>query len=104
MNRHEPVPRPAARRPALAVLLLALAGCTHNLVPTERAQRGEDGDHDRYGVKTVGDVCTFSNADPVPVSGIGLVEGLDGTGSPAPPGAYRQALEQDLLKQRVPDV
>jgi hypothetical protein len=103
MNRHKAGPLTAGllRAGALAVLT-ALAGCTHN--ERVRGQRGEDGEHERYPLKTVGDVSSFGNADPIPVSGIGLVEGLDGTGSPAPPGGYRQALEHELRKQRMPNV
>src|SRR5262245_483901 len=103
MNRHKAGPLTAGllRAGALAVVA-ALAGCTHN--ERVRGQRGDDGEHERYPLKTVGDVSSFGNADPIPVSGIGLVEGLDGTGGPAPPGGYRQALEQELRKQRLPNV
>ena len=64
----------------LGVLLATLLGCTR---PQARGQREEESDRERYPVKLVGDVTTFSNADPIPVHGVGLVEDLDGTGGPA---------------------
>lgn len=84
----------------LALLLATLVGC---LEPKPRGQREEESDRERYPVKLVGDVTTFANADPVPVHGVGLVEDLDGTGGPAPPGGLRDTLEHDLQTQRVPD-
>lgn len=94
--------RGGLRLGTLAVLLAGMLGCSAK--PQVRSQSAEESDRDRYPVKTVGDVTTFSNADPIPVSGVGLVEGLEGTGGPAPAGGYRQMLEHDLQKQRVPRV
>ena len=87
----------------LGSMLALMLGCSSR-PNTGRAQIAEESDRDRYPVRTVGDVSTFSNAQPLPVSGVGLVEGLDGTGGPAPKGGYRQMLENDLRKQRVPKV
>jgi hypothetical protein len=87
-------------RISLAALLATLVGCTQ---PQARGQREEESDRERYPVKLVGDVTTFANAEPVPVHGVGLVEDLDGTGAPAPPGGFRDTLEHDLQTQRVPD-
>jgi hypothetical protein len=99
-------PRPRASGLLAAVLgslLATMLGCSSR--PDQgRAQIAEENDRDRYPVRTVGDVSTFSNADPLPVSGVGLVEGLDGTGGPAPASGYRKMLESDLLKQRVPKI
>jgi hypothetical protein len=58
---------------------------------TEKEKEGE--------VKTIGDVSSIANADPVPVTGVGLVIGLDGTGASAPPGPYRTMLEDQLRKR-----
>src|SRR5437016_1914230 len=82
----------------LAAVLLGLCGCTG---PQVRSQSEEEPDPGpRYpDVKTVGDITDFGNADPMPVGGVGLVEGLDGTGGDAPGGGYRGALEE-LLKKR----
>ena len=110
MMRRESVPRKRPRPSAggflaavFGSLLAGMLGCSSrpNVV---RPQSAEESDRDRYPVKTVGDVSTFSNAEPMPVSGVGLVEGLDGTGGPAPAGSYRQMLENDLRKQRVEKV
>ena len=48
---------------------------------------------------TIGKKITFANADPMPVSGIGLVVGLDGTGGGAPVGPLRTMLENHLRQQ-----
>src|SRR5947209_1213910 len=98
MNRRDPVarpavagarplPRPSAAAPrrapgvccllagALASLLAGQLGCSG---PQVRGQREEESDRERYPLKLVGDVSTFGNARPIPVSGVGLVEDLDG--------------------------
>src|SRR5581483_2214310 len=58
----------------------------------------------KYDVKTIGDVTEVANADPIPVSGVGLVEGLEGTGGGAPPGDFRAMLERQLQKDREKDI
>jgi hypothetical protein len=87
----------------LAALTLALAGCTNAQI---RSQYPEEPEHEvKYDVQTVGDVMSsFANADPVPVGGVGLVTGLDGTGSAALRDGNRSRLEAELLKQGVRDV
>jgi hypothetical protein len=83
-------------------LVGGLLGCAH---PQTRLQSADDSDRDKEGeVKTIGDVSAVANADPIPVSGIGLVVGLDGTGSAAPSGPYRQRLEDQLRKRRIENV
>lgn len=85
----------------LAALVSGLLGCAHSQT---RLQAEDEGERDKQGeVKTIGDVSAVANADPIPVSGIGLVIGLDGTGGGAPP-AYRQQLEDQLRKRRVENV
>jgi hypothetical protein len=79
--------------------LLAAVGCftqqTGLLAPSDK-------DHPKEPeVKTIGDMTSVANANPVPVSGVGLVVGLEGTGGSAPPGGYRNLLEQELHKQGV---
>lgn len=108
MNRCETV-KPAGRRfrqasRLLRVLLAAavgLAGCSRTQV---RSQKEEETDKDRYLVKTVGEVSTFGNAEPVPVTGVALVEGLESTGSAAPAGEMRQMVENELKRQKIPNV
>jgi flagellar basal body P-ring protein FlgI len=81
--------------------LLVLAGCAHQQA---RLQSADEGERDRYEVKTIGDVTTVGNAEPIPAAGVGLVEGLDGTGGEAPPGEYRTMLEDQLRKKGVRNV
>src|SRR5260370_16128083 len=78
-----------------------LLGCAH---PQTRLQAEDEGERDKQGeVKTIGDVSAVANADPISVSGIGLVIGLDGTGGRAPPRPFRQRPE-DQLRKRTPRV
>lgn len=83
------------------VLLMGLLGCAH---PQTRLQAEEEGDRTKeVEVKTIGDVSVVANADAIPVSGIGLVIGLEGTGGGALPGPARQRLE-DQLRKRTPRI
>jgi flagellar basal body P-ring protein FlgI len=85
----------------LAAGLLALVGC---LNPQTRLQSEEETERERYAVKTIGDVTEVANSDPIPVAGVGLVVGLNGTGSTPPSNGYRTMLEADLLKRGVENV
>ena len=64
----------------------------------------EETERDRYGVRTLGEFCTVGNADPLPLGGIGLVVGLDGTGAAPTSDANRTMLEDDLRKQGVRNI
>jgi hypothetical protein len=86
---------------AALVGLVGLAGCAHQQT---RGQSEDEAEKDRYGVKTIGDVTTVGNAEPVPVAGVGLVVGLDGTGGDCSDQEYRSVLEDDLRKEGVKDV
>ncbi len=83
----------------LSACLLA-AGCKHEQT---RLQIGEEAEsrEKEYDLQTVGGITSVANADPVPVSGVGLVVGLEGTGGSAPPGGYRTLLEDQLAKDGV---
>jgi hypothetical protein len=82
----------------LGLVLLAVAGCVG---PQARLQMAEDAEVKKdLSVKTIADVADFHAVGHVQISGIGLVTGLDGTGS-TPPGPYRKELEQILGKQKV---
>jgi len=86
----------------LASLLLGLFGCVS---PPTRLRGADEPGHDKAAeVKTVGDVTTFANADPITVCGVGLVTDLEGTGGDAPPGDYRKLLESQLLQAGVENV
>jgi hypothetical protein len=89
----------------LATLLLGGAGCSQ-LQPRGQSPDDPDARYEFKDVQVVADVVELggSNAAPLQVSGVGLVEGLDGTGGAAPPSEFRGLLEQQLLKQGVRNV
>jgi len=86
----------------LGACLLTLAGCTNALTRLHSPE--EAGKKKEIKVQTVGDVTQVWNADPVTVSGIGLVVDLEGTGGGAPPGGWRSILEDDLRKRGIEQV
>src|SRR5712692_10313785 len=84
----------------LGGMLLGLVGCAQLQT---RGQSADEGEREKEPeVKTIGSVTEVDNAEPIPVSGVGLVTGLDGTGGGAPPGGFRTMLE-DQLKKRAAD-
>jgi hypothetical protein len=86
----------------LGAALLGLVGCAHQQT---RLQSAEENERDKEPeVKTIGDVTTVGNADPIPVSGVGLVYGLEGTGGDAPTGSYRNLLEHQLQQNGIEHV
>jgi flagellar basal body P-ring protein FlgI len=85
----------------VGAVLLGLCGCASS--QKTRLQSAEEVDRDpKYAVKTIGDKSSVGNADPIPVSGVGLVVGLEGTGGGAPPGGFRTMLEDQLRKRKPP--
>jgi hypothetical protein len=62
-----------------------------------RSQIGED-PIEVDSSTTVGSKTTIGNTESILVSGVGLVYGLPGTGSSAPPGGWRLMLEDSLKK------
>ena len=84
--------------PVILSSALVLTGCQTAL---PRLQKEEETEKDRYGVKTIGDYTSVGNAQPVPVGGIGLVVGLEGTGGEPANDANRSILEDDLRKEGV---
>lgn len=91
--------------------LASITGC-HNLWDNHsltnkiqsRSQIGDDPNFDLDDSTTIGSKSTVGNTEPIPVSGVGLVSNLPGTGSSAPPGGWRTMLEQSLKKQGVTNV
>ncbi len=79
----------------LAPLLLGLAGCFHQQT---RLQSEDESEHDRYQVTVIGEKTQVGNAAPIPVSGVGLVEGLEGTGGDMPADGLRAMLENELRR------
>ena len=83
----------------LGAVLLGLAGllgCT-SLQP--RLQSDDEGEHYYADTITIGDKTTVGDAAPTPVSGVGLVTGLEGNGGDCPPDAYRGMLVKDLERE-----
>jgi len=74
-----------------------LSGCLKE--HTSRLQMEEE--TDKPLVRTVGDVAEIQTAGGVPVSGVGLVVGLEGTGGGASPGPYRQMAEEYLKRNKI---
>lgn len=77
-------------------------GCA--TVPLTRSVNPEDPDRDRYGVATVFQRASVGNAEAIPVGGVGLVIGLDGTGGNPPADENRAKLEDDLRRRNVRDI
>ncbi len=79
--------------------LVGLFGCT---TLQTRSQVEDEGD--RYALETIRDKATVGNALPMPVGGVGLVVGLEGTGGDCPQDSYRDILENELRKEGVRDI
>jgi hypothetical protein len=107
MSRRAPIARlrPCAGPFALCLFagaLLGLAGCLHT--GQARLQSEEVTDRERYAdVKTVGDLTTVGNVVPIRVAGVGLVEGLEGTGGDSKPSTHRTMLLEELRKEGEPN-
>jgi hypothetical protein len=110
MNRRDSVCAlrwPTGRRLARWVLgaalvgLAGLVGCTHQQT---RLQSDDENEKDRYEVKTVRDVASVGNAEPVAVAGVGLVVGLEGTGGDTTNEEYRSMLSDALKKEGVKNI
>jgi hypothetical protein len=86
----------------LGAVLLVLAGCSSSGL--HRAQAEDESEVKRYDINTVGDHTTVGNAAPMQLGGVGLVEGLEGTGGDCAHDSYRAMLADNLRKARVPDV
>jgi hypothetical protein len=79
--------------------LVGLFGCT---TLQTRSQAEDEGDH--YALETIRDKAMVGNALPIPVGGVGLVVGLEGTGGDCPQDSYRDILENELRKEGVQSI
>lgn len=81
--------------------LSGLVGATVGCFPqqTNRAQVADDADKDVNA--TVGMKTIIGNAEPIPVSAVGLVYNLKGTGSSPTPDGWRSMLENTLKKRKL---
>src|SRR5262249_4713804 len=86
----------------LGALLLVLAGCS----PTSqsRAKSADEKELGRYDIATIGDRTSVGNAEPLNLGGVGLVEGLEGTGGDCPHDSYRSMLVEQLRKEGVTEI
>jgi hypothetical protein len=65
----------------------------------------EPPEQERYEPKTIADVTDIiSNAESLPVAAVGLVTGLNGTGSAARPSGWRSRLERELQRKNIRNV
>jgi Flagellar P-ring protein len=92
------------RRGVLLAGLLVLAGCTSTSTQQVRSQAEDELSDHGDDVKTIGEVTSVGNADPIPVIGIGLVINLPNPTGGCPPGSDRVALEEELKKRGVENV
>ncbi|MFO0843533.1 MAG: flagellar basal body P-ring protein FlgI [Gemmataceae bacterium] len=83
--------------------LLLLIGCQSTAEALRRGKSDDDSELHRYDVPTVGDWTTVGNAEPTQLGGVGLVEGLEGTGGDCNQDAYRAMLLEQMTKDRVPN-
>jgi hypothetical protein len=80
---------------SILAVLLGLGGCAHPQIRTQAADEEEEKDLD---VRTIGELTSVDNVQPLAVSGVGLVMGLGESGG-SPKGFYRTMLEDQLRKQ-----
>src|SRR3954447_20095828 len=87
----------------VAAACLVLAGCAST--NQQRGKAAEEPESARYDLATIGEKTTVANAEPLPLGGIGLVEGLEGTGGDcARDSSHRSMLSEQLRKEGVQDV
>ena len=87
-----------------SVLVLVLLGSIGCVQTQTRLQSAEESEREKdLEVRTIGEVTEVANVQPIQVSGVGLITGLEGTGH-TPNGPYRTMLEQQLRKQKVENV
>ena len=87
---------------AVGALALVLAGCS--LPALTRGQSEDEAERDRYDIATIGERSTVANAEPTSLGGVGLVEGLEGTGGDCSPDGYRTMLANELRRERMDNV
>jgi hypothetical protein len=83
----------------LAAMLLAAGGAA----PADKPGLLKKSDPPLKTSETVGDLGKVNPSAEIVVEGVGLVIGLNHTGSDPEPGAYRQKLLDAMRKARVPD-
>jgi hypothetical protein len=89
---------------AFSAISLALVGCLNP--QSARLQSADENEVKEIEPRTIGQITTVASTEEgIPVVGVGLVTGLNGTGGGAPPASsFRDALEQELKKQGVQNI
>ena len=85
-----------------AIYLAMLPGCLQSL--DTLARKNDEPEKDRYEIRILGEVCSIGNPEPIPLGGVGLVTGLDGTGGEPSNDGNRSVLEDDLKKQGIKNI
>ena len=85
-----------------ALILAGLAGFSA-FAAGDKTKKDKKDEDERKESKTIGDVVAVSGLQSYAVEGIGLVAGLDGTGSNPVNGPDRSALLQEMQKRGVKD-
>ncbi|MFM7152391.1 MAG: flagellar basal body P-ring protein FlgI, partial [Gemmataceae bacterium] len=85
----------------VAILSFFPLGCSSP--GQRRGQSEDDSELQRYDVTTIGESTSVGNAEPIPLGGVGLVEGLEGTGGDCNQDSYRAMLLEHMQKDRVPN-
>ncbi len=85
----------------LSAGLAGVVGATVGCFPqtTNRGQVADDPEKDANA--TVGSKTVVGNAEPIPVSAVGLVYNLKGTGSSPTPDGWRSMLENTIKKRKL---
>ena len=84
----------------IAGALLLTSGCAQQ-TQQARLKSEDENERDKYQFQTIRDVANFDRIGPVVVGGVGLITGLNGTGSDAPPGDHRAMLEKQLNQMGI---
>jgi hypothetical protein len=80
---------------------LAATGCTPRQTDSSSSRAQAEYDPEKDQSATVGSKTVMGNTEPIPVSGVGLVYQLKGTGSSPPADGWRETLEKALKKRRL---
>ncbi len=85
---------------AIAAICVGMMGCFGPRAA--RFQSAEESDAKGPEIRVIGEITTVASQEEVPVVGVGIVSGLNGTGGGMPPDSqWRIMLENDLKKRGI---
>jgi Flagellar P-ring protein len=87
----------------VAVAVLCCAGCAGDTTTGGSSQSPKKFEKPEYLGETVGQRAFFTGADSILVQGVGLVTGLNGTGSRTHPPGLRSRVLKIMMRHRVPN-